>query len=212
MGLFPMFLNLQGKTCLLVGGGLVAQRKLKTLLECGARVKIVSKAITTQIKQWQKESRVEVALRDFCKEDLNGVFLVFVATDDSEVNRWVSQCCREKDILVNVAQAPEQGDFFVPSRVRRDDLTVAVSTAGKSPAFARRLRRELETMITPAHGEFVNLLGELRQVLQRQVPDIKIRKHILEEIVYSDILDLIQVGEKEKAKEKIRQCMSFWGD
>ena len=67
-------------------------------------------------------------------------------------------------------------------------------------------------MITPAHGEFVNLLGELRQVLQRQVPDIKIRKHILEEIVYSDILDLIQVGEKEKAKEKIRQCMSFWGD
>lgn len=210
--LFPIFLNLQDKTCLLIGGGVVAERKIATLLEYGTRVRIVSKAITAQIEQWHRENRVEIALRDFCEEDLEGVFLVFAATNDSEVNRKVSQCCREKEILVNVVEHPEQGDFFVPSILRRDDLTVAISTAGKSPAFARRLRRELEAIITPAYGEFVDLLGEVRRCLQEQVPDIRRRKQILESLVYSDILDLIQVGDKDKAKEKIRQCMSFWQD
>ncbi|MGI6435191.1 MAG: precorrin-2 dehydrogenase/sirohydrochlorin ferrochelatase family protein [Syntrophomonadaceae bacterium] len=210
--LFPIFLNLQDKTCLLIGGGVVAERKIATLLEYGTRVRIVSKAITAQIEQWHRENRVEIALRDFCEEDLEGVFLVFAATNDSDVNRKVSQCCREKEILVNVVEHPEQGDFFVPSILRRDDLTVAISTAGKSPAFARRLRRELEAIITPAYGEFVDLLGEVRRCLQEQVPDIRRRKQILESLVYSDILDLIQVGDKDKAKEKIRQCMSFWQD
>jgi precorrin-2 dehydrogenase/sirohydrochlorin ferrochelatase len=164
--LFPIFLNLQDKTCLLIGGGVVAERKIATLLEYGTRVRIVSKAITAQIEQWHRENRVEIALRDFCEEDLEGVFLVFAATNDSDVNRKVSQCCREKEILVNVVEHPEQGDFFVPSILRRDDLTVAISTAGKSPAFARRLRRELEAIITPAYGEFVDLLGEVRRCLQ----------------------------------------------
>lgn len=210
--LFPIFLNLQDKTCLLVGGGVVAERKIATLLEHGARVKIVSNGITAQIEQWCQENRVEISLRDFHEEDLKGVFLVFAATNDSEVNRKVSQFCGEKGILVNVVENPEQGDFFVPSILRRDALTVAISTTGKSPAFARRLRRELEAIITPAYGEFVELLGQARSCLQDQVPDIKRRKQIMESLVYSDILDLIKVGDKDKAKEKIRQCMSFWQD
>lgn len=210
--LFPLYLNLQNKTCLVVGGGMVAERKTSALLEHGARIRIISKAITAQIEQWHQENRIEISLRDFCEEDLKGIFLVFAATNNSEVNRKVSQCCREKGILVNVVEHPEQGDFFVPSILRRDALTVAISTAGKSPAFARRLRRELEAIITPAYGEFVDLLGEVRSCLQDQVPDIKRRKQILESLVYSDILDLIQVGDKDKAKEKIRQCMSFWQD
>lgn len=210
--LFPVFVNLQERPCLMVGGGVVAERKAATLLEYGAKITIISKEITAQIEQWHREGRVEIALRAFCEQDLEGIFLVFVATNDSEVNRRVSRCCREREILVNVAEHPEQGDFFVPSILKRRDLTVAISTAGKSPAFARRLRKELETIITPEYGEFVDLLGNVRSYLQEQVPDIKRRKQILQELVYSDILALIQVGDKEKVKEKIRQCMSFWQD
>lgn len=210
--LFPIYLNLQDKTCLLIGGGVVAERKAATLLEYKTEVRIISKKVTAQIEQWHRENRVEIQLREFCEDDLEGAFLVFAATDDSEVNRRVSQYCRGNGILVNVAEHPEQGDFFVPAIVRRGNLTVAVSTAGRSPALARRLRRELESVITPAHGEFTELMGQARSLLQEREPDIRRRKAIMEELVYSDILDLIQVGDREKAKEKIRQCMSFWQD
>ncbi len=210
--LFPICLNMQDKLCLVVGGGAVAERKIRALLEHGARVRVVSNSITAQIEQWQRENLAQILIRGFQEEDLKGVFLVFIATNDRQVNCEVSQLCRQKGIPANVVDDPEQCDFLVPAIVRRNSLTFAVSTEGKSPAYARKLRRDLEEIITPAHGEFVDLLGEARVYLQSHVPDIKKRKQILESLVYSDILNLIQVGEKDKAKEKIRQCMSFWQD
>lgn len=210
--LFPICLNMQDKLCLVIGGGKVAERKIAALLEHGARVKVVSSAITAQIEEWERENLVQTSIRDFREEDLKDVFLVFVATNNSQVNSEVSRLCRQKGILANVVDNPEQCDFFIPAVVRRNSLMIAISTEGKSPAYARKLRQELEEIITPAHGEFVDLLGEVRVYLQSHVPDINKRKQIIESLVYSDILNLIQVGEKDKAKEKIRQCMSFWQD
>ncbi|MGI6468957.1 MAG: precorrin-2 dehydrogenase/sirohydrochlorin ferrochelatase family protein [Syntrophomonadaceae bacterium] len=210
--LFPICLNMEDKLCLVIGGGKVAERKIAALLEHGARVKVVSNDITAQIKQWERENLVQTALRGFQEEDLNGVFLVFVATNDSQVNSEISRLCRQKGILANVVDNPDQCDFVIPAVVRRNSLVIAVSTEGKSPAYARKLRQQLEEVITPAYGEFVDLLGEVRVYLQKHVADIDKRKQIIESLVYSDILDLIQVGEKEKAKEKIRRCMSFWQD
>jgi precorrin-2 dehydrogenase/sirohydrochlorin ferrochelatase len=210
--LFPICLNLQDRACLVVGGGQVAERKIASLLEHGAQVRVISNAVTARIKQWQREKRVEIYIRGFIEEDLEGVFLVFIATNNCEINREISHLCHRKGILINVADDPEACDFLVPSVLRRGSLQVAVSTEGKSPAYARKLRQELEAIITPSHGEFVDLLGEVRDFLHGQVPDSSVRKQIIESIVYSDILNLIQVGEKDKAKEKIRQCMSFWQD
>ncbi len=208
--LFPICLNLQDKTCLVVGGGRVAERKIASLIEYGARVKVVSNAVTLRIEQWQQEELVQVSLRDFEAEDLEGVWLVFIATDNRRVNGEISQLCQRMSVPANVVDNPAECDFLVPSVLQRGSLQVAVSTEGKSPAYAAQLRRELEAIITPAHGEWVDLLGEVKIYLQSQVPDISIRKKIIESIVNSDILNLILVGEKDKAKEKIRQCMSFW--
>lgn len=210
--LFPICLNLQDKTCLVVGGGRVAERKIASLIDYGARVRVVSNNITARIEQWQRDERVQVSIRGFSEEDLEGVFLVFIATDNREINSTISRICRSRGILANVVDDPELCDFLIPSVLRRGSLLLAVSTEGKSPAYARKLRRELEDIITPSHGELVDLLGEVRTYLHSQVPDINIRKQIIESIVYSDILNLIQVGEKDRVKEKIRQCMSFWQD
>lgn len=210
--LFPICLNLQDKTCLVVGGGRVAERKIASLIDHGAKVRVVSKNITARIQQWQREKQVQTSIRGFSEEDLEGVFLVFIATDSRETNSTISGICQSRGILANVVDDPELCDFLVPSVLRRGSLLLAVSTEGKSPAYARKLRRELEDIITPSHGELVDLLGEVRTYLHSQVPDINIRKQIIESIVYSDILNLIQVGEKDRAKEKIRQCMSFWQD
>lgn len=210
--LFPICLNMQDKLCLVIGGGTVAERKIAALLEHGARVRVVSNAITAQIEKWERENLVKISLRDFKEDDLKGVFLVFIATNDRQVNNEISRLCRQKGILANVVDNPEQCEFFIPAVVRRNSLMIAVSTEGKSPAYARKLRHQLEEIITPAHGEFVDLLGEARVYLQSHVPDINKRKQIIESLVYSDILDLIQVGEKDKAKEKIRRCMSLWQD
>lgn len=210
--LYPVCLNLHDKVCLVVGGGRVAERKIASLIDHGARVRVVSNNITARIAKWHRENQVQIAIRSFNEEDLEGVFLVFIATDNRDINGAISRICQQKGILANVADAPELCDFLVPSVLRHGSLQLAVSTEGKSPAYARKLRRELEDIITPSHGELVDLLGEVRTYLHSQEPDIDKRKQIIESIVYSDILNLIQVGEKDKVKEKIRQCMSFWQD
>lgn len=207
--LYPICLNLEGKKCLVIGGGLVSERKVSTLLEYGAQVTVVSPEVTGSIREWGQEGLVQISLRTFQADDLEGVFLAFIATNDSQLNGRIAADCSQKGILMNVADDPERCGFFVPATLRRDALSLSISTEGKSPAFARRLRKELEEVITPAHGEFVELLGRIRDELQVLESDIGRRKQILEALVYSDILDLIQAGEKERVKEIVRQCMSF---
>lgn len=207
--LYPICLNLEGKNCLVIGGGLVSERKVSTLLEYGAQVAVVSPEVTGAIREWGQQGLVQISLRTFQEGDLEGVFLAFIATNDSQLNGRVATSCIQKGILMNVADDPLRCDFFVPATLRRDALSLSISTEGKSPAFARRLRKELETMITPAYGEFVELLGRIRDELQIQESDIGRRKQILEKLVYSDILDLMQAGEQERVKEIVRQCMSF---
>ena len=103
-------------------------------------------------------------------------------------------------------------DFYVPSIVRRGSLVLAISTEGKSPFFARRLREELENTISPAYGEFVEIMGDIREEIKEKVPDITVRKKIFESLVYSEVLDLLKAGEKDKARERIEACMSSWLD
>jgi precorrin-2 dehydrogenase/sirohydrochlorin ferrochelatase len=136
--------------------------------------------------------------------------LVFAATDDQKVNREVAGLCKEKGILVNAVDDPDFCDFYIPSTVRRNSLVLAISTEGKSPAYAKRLRQQLEENITDAHGKFVDLLGEQRELVKQRVPDIKTRQAIFESLANLDILDLIARGEEEQIRERIEKCMSLW--
>lgn len=210
--LFPIYLDLKDKTCLLVGGGQVAERKIENLLDYGLNMRVVSPEATRRIQEWAQQGIVNWQLRDFNEEDLSGVFIAFVATDNNNVNHSVVKACRKAGVLVNAVDDPPNCDFYVPSIIRRGSLVLAISTEGKSPYFARRLREELEITITPEYGEFVDMLGDIREEIKEKVPDISMRKEVFASLVYSEILDLLQAGEKEKARERIEACMSSWRD
>lgn len=210
--LFPVFFDITDRKCLVVGGGIVAERKAADLLECDAQVILVSPQATPEIAKWADGNFITWRAREFTEEDLEDAFLVFLATDNSCVNQRAATLCRERRIPVNAVDDPSNCDFYVPSILRRQSLAIAISTGGKSPLFARKMREELEAVITEAYGEFVEILGEKRLVVQEYVGDIKERKKIYETLVYSDILELLKAGEKEKARERIEQCMSCLQD
>ena len=210
--LYPIYLHVAGKSCLIVGGGTVAERKAASLLEYGARIKIVSPAAEEGIAEWAGQERLQWIPRAFEDHDLDNVFMVFIATDDNSLNKEIADLCRLKGILVNAVDDPPNCDFFVPSVLRRDSLAVAISTEGRSPLFAARLRRQLEAIVTEEYGYIVNLLGQFREELKQSSLDINQRKQILEQMVDSVLLDLLLDGRYEEAEERINQCMSSWQD
>jgi len=210
--LYPIFLDISQRTCLIIGGGQVARRKVESLLEHEAKVIVVSPGADQLIEKWAEGKRIIYKNREFLEEDLNEVDITFITTDNPILNSSISKLCRKKGILVNAVDDPTNCDFFVPSVVRRNSLILAISTEGKSPMFAKKMRQQLEHIISPEYGEFVDLLGEYREWLKENVRSIEDRKMLWERIIYSDIFDLFMVGEKEKARERINKCMSSWLD
>lgn len=210
--LFPVFLNLVNQKCLIIGGGKVAERKVRDLLNYDAGITVISPCAEDNIKHWANQGIIDWRPRRFQKDDLDSVFLVFLATDDRDLNREIVSLCRDKQILVNAVDDPPNCDFYVPSILRQKSLAIAISTEGKSPLFARKLREELEKIITAEYGDFVEILGEQRERIKAQVPDIETRKEILTSLVYSDILKLLKAGEIEKVRERVEQCMSCLQD
>jgi len=210
--LFPVFLNLTGKPCLVLGGGQVALRKVMNLLACGAVVKVVSPQAVDEIKHCSEQGLIQWLPRELETADLCGIFMLFAASSDQDANQQAVDWCRQRNILVNAVDDPPNCDFYVPSVLRRNSLVVAISTEGKSPLYARKLREELEAIITPAHGEYVDLLGEQREIIKETVSDIKVRKKIFEALIASDILDLLRRGDKEKVRERVQECISSWQD
>jgi precorrin-2 dehydrogenase/sirohydrochlorin ferrochelatase len=210
--LFPVFLDIYGKKTVVIGGGKVAERKISDLLECNAQVVVVSPQATPVIAEWADRGRISWLPKEFEDGDVHGACMAFLATDNASLNRHVVDICHEQGVMVNAVDDPANCDFYVPAVLRRQSLTLAVSTGGKSPLFARKLKEELNEVITEAYGDFVELLGEQRLIVQNEIADIRDRKKIYEAMVYSDILDLLKVGEKEKARERIKQCMSCLRD
>lgn len=210
--LYPINVSLEGKRCLIVGGGKVAERKAESLLFYNPVLCLVSPQVEGRIEQWANEGLLEWIPRTFEENDLNGVLIVFIATNDNQVNQSIAAACREKGILVNAVDDPPNCDFYVPSVLRRNALTVAVSTEGNSPLYAARLRRELEAIITEDHGKYVDILGQLRQEIKNSSLDMEQRKQILDNLVNSDILELIQAGLDDEAEERIKVCMSSLRD
>ncbi len=206
--LYPIFLNLAGRNCLVAGGGKVAERKVAILLEYNAWVKVVSPECTAEIAAWASQGRIAMHSRTFEAQDLEETSLVFAATGDVHANSHITSLCREKGIWVNAVDDPPNCDFFVPSILRRESLCIAVSTEGKSPLLAAKLRRDLEELIPPEYGEWVEILGDLREQIKNSTLDSGERKEIIASLVNSDILDLLREGKKEQVKERIKQCMS----
>lgn len=214
--LYPIFLLLKDQKCLVVGGGLVAERKVASLLECGAKVKVVAPKITLQLKEWFLEGDIEYyegIYDSSCLDDLEpGKSLVFVATNDPEVNYQVYVESKNKGLLVNVVDDPEHCSFFVPSIMRRGSLCIATSTEGKSPLLARKIREKLEKDFGPEYEEFLDILGEYRQKIIEKVPDEARRREIFKKLIDFDILHLLENKKTDLVKERIERCLSSWLD
>lgn len=206
--LYPVYLKLDHKLCLVVGGGKVAERKVRSLLECGAVVRVVSPEVTPHIKQWHNQEGLELWQREYQPQDLEDVFLVFAATNQSKVNQRIAEDCRIRNLPVNVVDDPEGCSFTVPSVIRRGKLSIAVSTGGASPLLAAKIRRQLEQHFGPEYGEFLEILSDLRQRVLSEVAEIEDRQDIYRKLIESDILELLKEEKRDQVKERINKCLS----
>ncbi|HZJ85465.1 MAG TPA: bifunctional precorrin-2 dehydrogenase/sirohydrochlorin ferrochelatase [Syntrophomonadaceae bacterium] len=210
--LYPIYIDLSGKSCLVVGGGSVAERKVENLLEYGANVFLVSPEVTDTIRGYAQKASIRWEKRKFQPNDLKDVFLVYIATNDNKLNQSIAQSCQAKRILVNAVDDPPNCDFYVPALVRRGSLGIAISTEGKSPMLARRLRQDLEACFPEVYSEYLDLLGESREYIKENFADINIRRQIYEDLIESDILDLLKGKDGQKARERVWECISLWQD
>jgi precorrin-2 dehydrogenase len=160
---FPVFLDLRGRRCLVVGGGEIGERKTRALLECGARVTIVSPVLTPGLAALAASGGLVHRARPFVRSDPRGCALAVAATGDPRVDRVVAAAARRWRALVNVVDRPQHCDFIVPAVLRRGELQIAVSTGGRSPAIAREIRRRLERGFGPEYGELISRAGEARR-------------------------------------------------
>jgi len=161
-----MFLKLQGRSCLVVGGGTTGEPKIASLIQAGGDVTVIAPEITQRVKSWAAESRISWKARFFADVDLEGCFLVIGATNDAQVNERVFRQAEARGILCNVVDDPPRCDFYYPAVVRRGALQIAISTGGFSPALAQRLRRKLERQFGPEYADWVAQLGRDRDGLR----------------------------------------------
>ena len=160
---YPVVLQVRGRRCVVVGGGPVGARKVGALVAASADVLVVAPTVDSELDAWAVAGVVNVVRRPFEPSDLDGAFLAIVATDRPDVNQAVVEAAQARAVLVNVADDPSACDFAVPATVRRGDVTVAISTGGRSPAFARYLRQDLERWLTPERCEVLELVADVRR-------------------------------------------------
>ena len=196
---YPIFLNIQGKRCVVIGGGKVALRKVKMLLDCGANVSVISPKPHPDITKLSKKRAIHLIQRDYEPQDLKKAAIAIACTDVKEVNRKVADEAKKAGIPVNVADDPEPSDFIIPAFFRRGNLTLAVSTSGVSPALARKIRMKLEKSFGEEYASLLSLIGEVRSTLKE-------KGYIVDAETWQEALDidlliqLVRSGQRKKAK------------
>lgn len=202
---YPLFVDLEGQPVVVVGGGAVAERKAKTLVAHGADVTVVAPQVTDAIEQWTADGFLTFIGRDYVRGDLEGAFLVVCATDSEETNRAVHAEALSRGQLVNVVDVPELCNFIVPSILRRGSLQIAISTSGTAPAVAKRLRKRLQDEFGEEWAAYVELLGELREVAMRELPEESERKRVFEAAADSDLIERVRAGKAPSAEKLFKE-------
>jgi precorrin-2 dehydrogenase/sirohydrochlorin ferrochelatase len=195
MSYYPIFVDLTDQGVLVVGGGEVAERKIKNLLAYRCRIYIVSSHLTSQLKDLVAHNEVQLIEAESLDNLLNEVFMVIAATDDPQLNSRIASRARERGILVNSVDQPRDCTFIMPSIVKAGDLQIAISTGGKSPAMAKKIRQELESTFGPEYASFIELLGLLRRELLSKERHSSRNKIVFQRLVDSPLLELIKGGD-----------------
>ncbi len=207
MGFIPLFLQVEGKPCLVVGGGEVATRKLGPLLDAGARVTVISLKVTDEIERLAQAQRIALRRRSYREGDIADYHLVYAATDDRNLQRHLSEEASRLNIPINVADAPAFCSFIAPSVIRRGRLQIAISTTGASPAFARRLRQRIEQSLGDEIEVLLELTAGIKTWLKRREPDRDLRARKLNALAASELESALRRGDKGEVEAIIARCV-----
>ncbi len=202
---YPIFINLENKPVLIVGGGTVAYRKVQTLLEYGAQIRIISPEVGPQLEELIDSKQCLWIPREYTEGDIQDVVIVFSCTDKEEINARVAKEAQTKNTLINVVDDPEKCSFIVPSIMRRGNLSIAVSTAGSSPKVASQIRQELEELYGHEIEIYLQLLKTWRIEAKNTLPLDK-RLLFWEKVTDGEVLLNIKNGQLDQAKEVIENC------
>jgi precorrin-2 dehydrogenase/sirohydrochlorin ferrochelatase len=194
---YPIFLKVDTRACLVVGGGEVGARKVQTLLRCGASVGVVSPEVVPWLAEKIRQGAVDRVGTYYEEHQLQGRFLVIAATDDLELNCRIAHDAEKRGILCNVVDYPLEGNFILPALVQRGALTLAISTSGQSPALARQIRQDLEQRFGLEYADFLQLMGAVRSRLLAESQDSNANKEKFDQLVQSVLLDLVRRRDKE---------------
>ncbi|UCG21622.1 MAG: bifunctional precorrin-2 dehydrogenase/sirohydrochlorin ferrochelatase [Deltaproteobacteria bacterium] len=195
MRYYPIFLKVENRNCLVVGGGEVGARKVKTLLSCGASVALVSPEVVEWLEEKIQEGAVDLVGKYYEEKQLEGCSLVIAATDDLELNSRIARDAEERGLLCNVVDYPQEGNFILPALIQRGALTLAISTAGKSPALARQIREDLEQRFGMEYANFLDIMGAVRSRLLKESQDSRANKEKFDGLVKSELLELVRRGD-----------------
>lgn len=207
MRYYPVCLDIKNRSCLVVGGGQVGTRKVRTLLKCGARVTVISPEVTSELTQLADQGQIRIRRRKYRRTDLDSAFLVIGATDDQDQNRRVHQDAEEAQKLCNIADQPQLCNFVLPSIVAQGDLTIAVSTSGRSPAFAKHLRRLLQDQFGPEYSIFLELMGSIRARLLAQEHAPEAHKPLFEKLIHNNLLDMIKSDDRNGINTLLKEVL-----
>ncbi|HSB01630.1 MAG TPA: bifunctional precorrin-2 dehydrogenase/sirohydrochlorin ferrochelatase [Anaerolineales bacterium] len=206
---YPIYVQLSDRPCVVVGGGRIAEDKVKGLLAAEARVTVISPDLTPHLQELAERNEITYLARRYQPGDLTGAFVVICATDRAEINHQVWQEASAHNQLVNVVDDTPHCNFIAPAILRNGDLTIAISTGGKAPALAVRLKERLQREMGPEYERFLELAGQLRESLAQHVPSFETRKALWYELVDSDALNLLAQGDESAAVEVISQVVGF---
>jgi precorrin-2 dehydrogenase/sirohydrochlorin ferrochelatase len=214
MRYYPVFLDIQDKEVVIVGGGHVAHQKLGGLVDAGARVTLISPALSPEVQQFVDDGDVTHISRDYQDGDMDGYFLAFVATDDGAINKVVADEARSKQVWINAVDDVPNCDFIMPGVVRQGDLVLAISTSGLSPAMARKAREDIEEFLGEDDAELLALAAEVRRELNDQGVAVKDcdrcdRNHldVWNAALDADVKKLVGSGQREAAKERLLKSL-----
>ncbi len=204
---YPIFIDLENREVVIVGGGAVCARKAETMMKYGARVTVVAPEVTPVIAAWSDSGRLILKQKEYDQGDLERASMVIASTDDECVNARVARDCRRRKIPVNVVDVTHLCEFIVPAIVEQGSVQLAISTGGKSPALARTLKEHLQKLVGPEYAEVNDLLGTLRPAAKKVLPTDADRKRFFDGILARGILDMLRHGKRRQAYEIVaRAC------
>ena len=198
--LFPMFLKLEGKRCLVVGAGNVGEPKIGGLIDTGAHIRVIALRASEMVRGWAQAGKISLELRAFDADDLDGTFLAVVATASRALNESIYRVAQRRGVLCNVVDVPEYCDFYYPAVVRRGDLQIAISTNGRSPSLSQKLRQQLEQQFGPGYARWVAELGETRKLVMASDLHPERKKELLHSLASREA---VKAAIAESAKDEL---------